>query len=211
MRRRNWIFAIILCIGMLPAMALAARAEPDDIPDDEIPETTTTTRSRSTYDWEAETDEHGVTVYPPPPNDDDNVTSGPTTTTKKTARTPPPFVVNPAHPEDTDTREPGYRPLPDFYVRVTDQYGNEITRPAPETSIKEASDVAHLMMQTSAQEEETGSFTEILEEAQQPAISWPVAAGAGAALLAALVGVIVMLARGRRGGEDDYIYEDAQQ
>ncbi|MCL2299391.1 MAG: hypothetical protein FWC27_04510, partial [Firmicutes bacterium] len=75
-----------MCAGILLAMAQTVRAEPDDIPGDA--ETTadsdTTTRSRSTYDWEMITDEHGVTVYPPPPDEGIVPSSGTTTTTKKT-------------------------------------------------------------------------------------------------------------------------------
>ncbi|MCL2298620.1 MAG: hypothetical protein FWC27_00540, partial [Firmicutes bacterium] len=82
--------AAILCAGILLAVAQTVRAEPDEASPEEpvaaSEDTSTPTRSRSTYEWEAITDEFGVTVYPPPP-DEGGPDNGPTTTTKKTSRT----------------------------------------------------------------------------------------------------------------------------
>ena len=225
MRRRNWLQAAALTAAVMIATAWVARAEPTTtIPDDdpsEIPvaattiETETTlpdesitvtasTEPTTTVDYSA-TDEYGSTIYAPTTT----TTKAPTTTTKKTARTDAPFVVNPAYPNDTDTREPGWRPLPEFYVPVTDEYGNEVTKPMPATSAAQGTtDAAYLKLPTMLEEVSSESFTQP-DETQQPRIHWAVAVAAGAVLLAALAGVIVTAAKGRRGdGEDDYIYED---
>jgi hypothetical protein len=222
MRRRNRLLAAALTAAVMIVTALAARAEPtepgdpSDIPvagttvtettAPDISITATTDEPESTVDWSA-TDEYGSTVYAPTTT----TTKGPTTTTKKTARTEPPFVVNPAHPEDTYNGPTPWRDLPNFYVAVTDENGNEVTRPAPETSYEETHhDLLVAQGSTSAQEGQ-GSFTDFPEETERPAVHWAAALGAGAVLLAALVGVIFLLARGRRGGgEDDYVYEDEQ-
>ena len=222
MRRRNWMPAALLTAAVMLVTALAARAEPaTTIPDDPtdipvagttVPETTapdmsitvTTTgeptEPPTTVDYDA-TDEYGSTIHEPTTT----TTKGPTTTTKKTRATEAPFQVNPAHPEDTYDGPVGWRDLPNWYVVVTDQYGNEVTRPEEETTTEA----------TTATEEESSEPEEDLtefppEEAEEPTIRWTMVLGAGAVLLAALAGVIIMLARGRRG-EDDYLYEDAQQ
>jgi len=205
MRRRNWIMAAMLCAGILLAMAQSARAEPDTEPVEPVVATeATTVRTRSTYEWEAITDQYGVTVHPPPPDEggpppDD----GPTTTTVRTSRTTAPFRINPDHPEDVDSRDTPWIALPHFTQVVTDIYGNEITvvvtePPTTETTAEETS------------EETTEEFF-----AENPAIpvrpfNWAVAATAGGLLLAAGAGVSVVLAKNRKdgGGEDDYIYEE---
>ena len=216
MRRRNRVLAAALTIAIVLVTAWAARAEPattipdnsSDIPVVGTPETTapdmsitvtTTTEPTTTVDYD-ETDEYGSTVHAPTTT----TTARPTTTTKKTARTEPPFEVNPAHPEDTYAGPVPWRDLPNWYVVVTDQYGNEVTRPTEETTTQATT----AMEEESLEPEEEGFPASTLEEAERPAIRWTLVLGAGAVLLAALVGLIVMLARGRRG-DDDYIYEDA--
>ena len=223
MRRRNWLPAVLLTAAVVIATAWAARAEPaTTIPDEpsDIPvvasttvtETTlpdesitipTSTEPTTTVDYSA-TDEYGSTLYAPTTT----TTTGPTTTTKKTTRTNAPFVVNPAYPNDTDTREPGWGPLPDsyWYVAVTDEHGNEITKSVPATSATSghAMEAQTTAGEISAQMEE--STADFPGEAQRPTIQWAVAVAAGAVLLAALAGVIVTAAKGRRGDdEDDYI------
>ena len=220
MRRRNWMPAAALTAAVMIVTAFAARAEPaTTIPDDPselpvagttVPETTApdmsitvpeSTEPTTTVDYSA-TDEYGSTIYAPTTT----TTKGPTTSTKKTRATEAPFVVNPAHPEDRYDGPVPWRDLPNWYVVVTDQYGNEVTRPVEETTTQ-----ATTATEEESSEPDEESITQFtLEEAEGPAIRWAVVLGAGTVLLAALVGVIVMLARARRG-EDDYIYEDAQQ
>jgi len=206
MRRRNWIFAVILSAGMLLAMAQAVWAEPDPAPEDPAPDTTTTTtQPRSTYAWEAETDEFGVTLYPPPPDANTPPDDGPTTTTVKTSRTSAPFQINPDHPDDvfTGALPNGY--LPNFNVPATDSYGNKLTvvftaPPTEETSEEPATD--------------EGEFTEetFPEEPAIPTkpLNWTVVAAAGGILAAAAVGGIIVLARNKKDSDDDFIYVEKQ-
>jgi len=201
----------MLCTGILLATAQAARAEPT-IPDATEPPlgsitaaaaTTTspeTLPTESTFDWDA-TDEYGVTIYEPRPS----TTAGPTTTTKKTSRTAAPFQWNPAHPEDTDTREPGYEPIPDWYVYKLDEHGNRITIPQAETTTEETTEGSTSEDETT--QEDDGEFPEYPED-ERPGIHWAIAAAAGIALLGAIAGVAAMVAKGRRDGDDDYIYEE---
>ena len=203
MRRRNWLSALLLCAVILLVMAQTARAEPETIPDDEgtTGEVVTTTRARSTYDWEALTDIHGVTLYPPPPDDDD-VSNGPTTTTIKTSRTTQPFQINPDHPEDTYTGALPNGNMPNFYVEVTDQYGNVVTSlvslpPTTETTTEE----------TTTEEISTEEAFQESEGTERP-FHWAIAAAAGVGLVAALAGGIAMLAKRKKDDDDDYIYEE---
>jgi len=188
---------------MLLALSQAVWAEPVPNPAEETAESTTTTQSRSTYDWEAETDIHGVTLYPPPPDVGGPGNDGPTTTTVRTSRTSTPFRVNPDHPEDVYTGALPQGALPNHNVVVTDIYGNEITLvitapPTTETTTEEP-----------AAEEE--SAEEPTEEPETPArpFNWTAAIIAGGALVAAAAGGIVVLTRS--GDDDDYIYEDDPQ
>ena len=218
MRRRNKILAATVSALLLLATAMAARAEPSttlrdgpsDINAPTVPvdsRTTspdgstipTTTPDGSTVDWRA-TDEFGSTLYA-------TTTAKPTTTTKRTSRTEPPFVVNPAHPEDTDTRSPGYRPIPNsiLYEAVTDENGNEVTRSHAETTTTETTTEEASLLS----EESVSAFPE-QQEQQQASIPWMVVAGVGALLLLALIGLIILMAKGRGSGDDDYIYEDEQ-
>jgi len=216
MRRRNWMLAALLTAAVVIVTAMAARAEPtlpDDSPNIPVvgttgPETTAPdmsitvpTEPESTVDYSA-TDEYGSTIYA-------TTTARPTTTTKRTARTEPPFVVNPAYPNDTNAGPTPYAPIPNFNEFVTDQYGNRITIPVTVTTTEDATETS--AEEASAPEDEE-SFSDIPEEVERSAIHWAAALAAGAALLAALAGVIFMLARSRKGDdEDDYIYEDEQQ
>jgi len=193
-----------LCAGILLAMAQTVRAEPDPIPGDA--ETTadsdTTTRTRSTYDWELITDEYGVTVYPPPP-DEGIPSSGPTATTKKTARTTAPFQWNPAHPDDNYTGALPNRALPGFYEEVTDEYGNVVTRTVNAQTTTETAEEP-----TAEEPTESETFLGEPQSPKQP-FNWAIAAAAGTVLLAAVLGGIIVLTKGRKDSEDDdYIYED---
>jgi len=203
MRQRNWLLALILCAGMLFALAQTAWAEPDETLPDDIPvadtsiedttEVTTTKKPRSTYDWEAITDEHGVTVYPPPP-DVDVTAAESTTTAKKTART-----------QSDDYRNAPYRPIPGLYDVVTDEYGNVITLPVAETTTAETT--------TESTEETTFDEEFLLDEPGSPksSIHWAIAAVAGAVLLAAAAGGVIVVRKGRKDGDDDdYIYEEPE-
>ena len=216
MRRRNFILAVLLTASVMAATALAARAEPDETTaplasittagPSEMPTAWTTSPDGSatstvpttTVDYDA-TDVFGSTLYAP-------TTTTTTTTTKKTSRTPSPWVVNPAYPDDTDAREPGYAPLPNLYVRVTDEHGNYVTVPVAPTTTMATTEASTQESYTRDEDEE--GLAEFTEEAEGPGIRWALAAGVGAVLLAALAGVIIMTARGRRGGEDDYIYTE---
>ena len=218
MRRRNWLQAAALTAAVMVVTAWVARAEPTTtIPDDEpsdipvaattiedettLPDesitVTTSTEPTTTVDYSA-TDEYGSTIYAPTTT----TTKAPTTSTKKTARTDAPFVVNPAYPDDTYNGNLPWRDLPNWYVPVTDEHGNVVTREVPTTTATEATTAT--TEETATQSEE--GTTEFPEETQRPTIHWAVAAAAGAVLLAALAGVIVTAAKGRRGDdEDDYI------
>jgi len=207
MRRQNWIFAVILCAGMLLALAQTVRAEPDPaLEDPAASESTTTTKSRSTYDWEAETDRNGVTVYPPPPDDDFVHDDGPTTTTAKTSRTSAPFQYNPDHPEDNYTGALPQGNLPNFNAVATDIYGNEITRvitapPTTETTTEEPTTTEEITEETIPEEPDIPART----------FNWTVAAIAGGALAAAVAGGIAVVAKGKKDSDDDYIYEEPEE
>jgi len=195
---------------MLLAMAQAVRAEPDTVPEEPAPDTTTTTtQSRSTYAWEAETDEFGVTLHPPPPDVGGPGNDGPTATTIKTSRTSAPFQINPDHPEDVNTGPvpPGH--LLNYTEAVTDIYGNKVTvvitaPPTTETTTEEP-----------ATDEEESTEETFPEEPAIPArpLNWTLAAVAGGALVAAAAGGIAVLARNKKDSGDEFIYaepEDAQ-
>ena len=222
MRHRNWILAAVLCAGVFFATAQAARAEPTmPAGPSELPvantsalETTgltessgetipTTTTVPTTYEWEAETDEFGVTIYPPRPSQGTApppTTTGTTTSTKKTARTEPPFQYNPAHPDDNYYGPTPYRPIPNWYDVVTDEYGNEVTKYAIETTTTEPETVETSQGDETSEED---AFTDVYESPVRQPIKWAVAAGAGAALLAAAVGGMFVMRKARKDGDDD--------
>jgi len=216
MRRRNLILAVLLTAAAMAATALAARAEPDETTaplasittagPSELPTAWTTSPDGSatstvpttTVDYNA-TDFFGSTLYAP-------TTTTMTTITKKTSRTSQGFVVNPAYPNDTYSGNITWGPLPTFRVPVTDEHGNYVTVPVAPTTTMAATEASTQESYTRDGGEE--GLAEFPEQAEGPGIRWALAAGAGAVLLAALAGVILMTARGRRGGEDDYIYAE---
>jgi len=180
MRRRNWILAVLLVLGMLTAMATAARAEPDTIPDEPA------------YSDESDDGDD----YPPPDGEDETTTTTRTTTTKKTSRTTQPFQINPDHPEDTYTGALPNGNLPNLNVPVTDQYGNEITRvvTAPPTTETEST-----TEEPTATEEPTSA-----EEEPYPArpSHGAVAAAAGGVLAVAAAGVAVIMIKNKHDGDE---------
>ena len=100
-----------------PAVATDENGEPAP---EEPPEPT-----EPTARWESPTDEFGNPLFPPPPTT--TTTTAPTTTKKPTTR---PFVVNPAHPEDTYNGPLGLRPNPDLYETNDETSAAEVTTTA---------------------------------------------------------------------------------
>lgn len=146
---------LLVLAAMLAVFARTAYAQPEDetTPDPSasvsVIATTTLAPAEPTTRWEAPTDDEGNTLFPPetttrwePPTDEEGntlfppetTTAKPTTTVTTTTRTTTrPFVVNPAHPEDTYNGPLGLRPNPDLFISTeenTTAEPTEATTPA---------------------------------------------------------------------------------